>query len=173
MSSVLSVLTRFFYVVIGIVLLSAFIGLFTRGIQMDFTLFTKNVIHIIKSLIFPENLVVLGPTKHEYSIFLNFWDYYLYSLIIFLSALSISIIIGILITYVTILLPQKVNDMVSKIVSLLESLPDLFIIMVIQFSKIYYFNQTDLIVSGSRLFTKQYIFLTYHNFGIDSVLYDL
>ena len=152
MSSVLSVLTRFFYVVIGIILLSAFVGLFTRGIQMDFTLFTKNVIHIIKSLIFPENLIVLGPTKHEYSIFLNFWDYYLYSLIIFLSALSISIIIGILITYVTILLPQKVNDMVSRIVSLLESLPDLFIIMTIQFSVIYYFNQTGTLlfpVAGS------------------------
>jgi peptide/nickel transport system permease protein len=72
MSSTLGVLVRFIYVVIGIILLSAFVGLFANGIHIDFTLFTNNVIDIVKSLIFPENLIVLGPTKHEYSIFLNF-----------------------------------------------------------------------------------------------------
>ena len=153
MGSSLGVLLRFVYVVIGIVLLSAFVGLFTiTGIRLEFSLFMDNIFQIVKSLIFPENLIVLGPTKHEYSIFINFWDYYLYSLIIFLSALCISIVIGVLITYLTILLPQKLNKVVTKIVSFLESLPDLFIIMVIQFSVIYYFKQTGILlfpVAGS------------------------
>jgi len=153
LGSSLGVLLRFVYVVIGIVLLSAFVGLFTiTGIRLEFSLFMDNIFQIVKSLIFPENLIVLGPTKHEYSIFINFWDYYLYSLIIFLSALCISIVIGVLITYLTILLPQKLNKVVTKIVSFLESLPDLFIIMVIQFSVIYYFKQTGILlfpVAGS------------------------
>lgn len=141
------VLSRFLYVVVGIILLSAFVGLFSNGIQLDFTVFLKNVLHIIKSLIFPDNLIILGPTNQEYSIFLNFWDYYFYSLTIFISALCIAIICGLFITYITILLPQKINDFVSKFVSLLESLPDLFIIMLIQFSVILYFKQ-----SGHLLF---------------------
>lgn len=152
MRSTFTVLTRFFYVVIGIILISAFVGLFTNGIQLKFTLFVDNVLHILKSLIFPENLLILGATNRQYSIFINFWDYYVYSLIIFLAALCISIIIGLFITYLTILLPQKLNDVVSKIISLLESLPDLFIIIIIQFSVIYYFKQTGTLlfpVAGS------------------------
>ena len=152
MSSTFTVLTRFIYVAIGIILISAFVGLFTDGIQLEFTLFVDNVLHIVKSLIFPENLLILGATNRQYSIFINFWDYYVYSLIIFLAALCISIIIGLFITYLTILLPQKLNDGVSKIISLLESLPDLFIIIIIQFSVIYYFKQTGTLlfpVAGS------------------------
>lgn len=152
MSSTFTVLTRFLFVVIGIILISAFVGLFTNGIQLDAILFLENILHIVKSLVFPENLLILGPTNRQYSIFINFWDYYFYSLIIFLSSICISIIIGLFITYVTILLPQKLNEGVSKIISLLESLPDLFIIIVIQFTVIYYFQQTGTLlfpVAGS------------------------
>lgn len=152
MSSTFTVLTRFLFVVTGIILISAFVGLFTNGIQLDAILFLDNILHIVKSLVFPENLLILGPTNRQYSIFINFWDYYFYSLIIFLSSLCISIIIGLFITYVTILLPQKLNEGVSKIISFLESLPDLFIIIVIQFTVIYYFQQTGTLlfpVAGS------------------------
>jgi len=152
MSSTFTVLTRFLYVVIGIILISAFVGLFANGIKLDAILFLNNIFHIVKSLAFPENLLILGPTNRQYSIFINFWDYYFYSLIIFLTSLCISIIIGLFITYVTVLLPQKLNEGVSKIISFLESLPDLFIIIVIQFTVIYYFQQTGILlfpVAGS------------------------
>ena len=115
MKSIIGVLSRFLYVIIGIILLSAFVGLFTTtGIHLEFSLFLDNVLHIVKSLIFPENLVVLGLSGREYSIFINFWDHYFYSLLIFISALCISIIIGIVITYFTILLPQKVNYILTQ-----------------------------------------------------------
>ena len=152
MSSLVGVFTRFLYVVFGIILLSAFVGIFANGIQLNFTAFINNIIQIVKSLIFPKELVILGPTQHEYSIFLNFWEYYFYSLTIFISAFCMSIIMGLLITYLTILLPQKVKGLISRVVSFLESLPDLFIIMVIQFSVIYYFTKTGTLlfpVAGS------------------------
>lgn len=154
LSSIVSVFLRFLYVVIGIILLTAFVGLFsyTHGIQLNVSLFIDNVLYIVKSLIFTENLVVLGPTNVEYSIFTSFWKYYFYSLVIFICALFISILLGLMITYITILLPQKVNAIVTKVVSFLESLPDLLIIMVIQFSVIYYFQKTGTLlfpVAGS------------------------
>lgn len=98
------------------------------------------------SLIFPTNLSVIGPTGMEYSIFLQFWDYYLYSLILFLSALLLSLSAGIVLAYLTTLLPEKRFQFVAKLLSLLESLPDLFIIIVIQFGVLSYFQQTGILL---------------------------
>lgn len=142
MKAFLDVLFRFFYVAIGLILVSAFAGLFTHGIQLDAGLFLSHIVHILKSLVSPTNLSVIGPTGMEYSIFLQFWNHYFYSLTIFLSALLLSLLIGIGLAYLTTLLPEKRFQLVSKTISLLEALPDLFIIIVIQFGVLYYFKQT-------------------------------
>ncbi|MGO1059162.1 ABC transporter permease subunit [Planococcus sp. FY231025] len=142
MKAFLDVLFRFFYVSIGLILVSAFTGLFTHGIQLDGGLFLSHIVHILESLISPTNLSVIGPTGMEYSIFLQFWNHYFYSLTIFLSALLLSLLIGIGLAYLTTLLPEKRLQLVSKTISLLEALPDLFIIIVIQYGVLYYFKQT-------------------------------
>lgn len=107
MKSFVDVLLRFFYVAIGLILVSAFVGLFTNGIQLDAGLFLSHLVQILKSLVSPTNLSVIGPTGMEYSIFLQFWNHYFYSLIIFLSALLLSLFIGIGLAYLTTLLPEK------------------------------------------------------------------
>lgn len=142
MKAFLDVLLRFFYVAIGLILVSAFVGLFTHGIQLDAGLFLSHLVQILKSLVSPTNLSVIGPTGMEYSIFLQFWNHYFYSLTIFLSALLLSLVIGIGLAYLTTLLPEKRLQFVSKTISLLEALPDLFIIIVIQFGVLFYFKQT-------------------------------
>lgn len=142
MKAFLDVLIRFFYVAIGLILISAFIGLFTHGIQLNARLFLSYIVQILESLVFPTNLSVIGPNGLKYSIFLQFWNYYFYSLIIFLSALLLSLTIGVILAYLTTLLSERRFNFVSKTISLLESLPDLFIIMVIQFGVLFYFKQT-------------------------------
>src|SRR5690606_35341651 len=114
----------------------------THGIQLDAALYLSNLVQILNSLVSPTNLSVIGPTGMEYSIFLQFWNHYFYSLIIFLSALFLSLIIGIVLAYLTTLLPEKRLQVVSKTISLLEASPDLFIIIVIQFGVLFYFKQT-------------------------------
>ncbi|MEK4486335.1 ABC transporter permease subunit [Psychrobacillus sp. FSL H8-0484] len=148
MKHVLESILRFFCVVIGLILLSAFVGLFTKGIQLDIGLYMESIIQIVQSLIRPQSLVFIGPTGFEYSIFINFWDNYFYSMVLFLTALLISVVIGIFIAYLTTLLPQKNNQFIVKTVSLLESLPDLLIIIVLQLSAIFYYKQT-----GTLLFS--------------------
>lgn len=135
---------RFICVSIGLILLSAFVGLFTNGLPLNLTSYIDIVLLIIKSLIFPQLIEFTGPTGFEYSIFTNFWDFYLYSAYIFLAALFFSMMIGIVIAYLTTLLPKKINLFTIKMASLLESLPDLFIIIVIQFSVLFYFKQTGI-----------------------------
>lgn len=142
MKAFLDVLIRFFYVAIGLILISAFIGLFTHGIQLNARLFLSYIVQILESLVFPTNLSVIGPNGLKYSIFLQFWNYYFYSLTIFLSALLLSLTIGVVLAYLTTLLSERRFNFVSKTISLLESLPDLFIIMVIQFGVLFYFKQT-------------------------------
>ena len=148
MKYVLESIFRFFCVVIGIVLLSAFVGLFTNGIQLDMGIYIDNIIHITQSLIQPQDLSFIGPTGFEYSIFINFWDYYFYSIILFLTAFLISVLFGIFMTYLTTLIPQRTNQFIIKTVSLLESLPDLLIIITLQLAAIFYFKQT-----GTLLFS--------------------
>ena len=142
MTATLDILLRFFYVAVGLILISAFVGLFTHGIQLDAGLFFAHIVQILESLASPTNLSVIGPNGMEYSIFLQFWNHYFYSLTIFLSALFLSLAIGIVLAYLTTLLQEKRFRLVSKTISLLESLPDLFIIIVMQFGVLYYFNQT-------------------------------
>lgn len=135
---------RFICVVIGLILLSAFVGLFTNGLPLNLTSYIDIVLLIIKSLIFPQLIEFTGPTGFEYSIFTTFWNFYLYSAYIFLAALFFSMMIGIVVAYLTTLLPKKINLFTIKMASLLESLPDLFIIIVIQFSVLFYFKQTGI-----------------------------
>lgn len=142
MGAFLDILLRFFYVAIGLILVSAFVGLFSHGIQLDAGLFLSHIAQILKSLVSPTNLSVIGPNGMEYSIFLQFWNYYFYSLTIFLTALLLSLAIGVVLAYWTTLLSEKRFNFVSKTISLLESLPDLFIIIVIQFGVLFYFKQT-------------------------------
>lgn len=142
MGAIIEAVSRFLFVIIGLILLSAATGLFIGGLNLSFDLYMENLFLIVKSLIFVEHLTVNGPTGYEYSIFTSFWDYYSYSMVIFLSSLIMSIAIGIVLTYVALMLPDKGRKIVTRIASLLESLPDLFIIMVIQFVVIFYYKQT-------------------------------
>lgn len=142
MAASFDILLRFFYVALGLIFLSAFVGLFTEGIQLDGWLFLSNIRGILESLASPDLLSVIGPNGKEYTIFLQFWDYYFYSLAIFLSAFLLALGMGILLAYFTTYLPENRFNSVSKTVSLLEALPDLFIIIVIQFGVLFYFKQT-------------------------------
>ncbi|MFC4409026.1 ABC transporter permease subunit [Chungangia koreensis] len=155
MRGVIETITRFFFVVFGLIVITAVASVFLEGFKLDFGQFVDNFALIVKSLFFPENLTVTTGERllitgevqgTEYSIFPSFWNYYNYSLIIFITALLISVLIGILLTYITVLLPERIRNVITKMASLFESLPDLFIIMVIQFVVIFYYKQTNILL---------------------------
>src|SRR5690606_28529421 len=123
MAASFDIFLRFIYVAIGLILLSAFVGLFTNGIYLDFGFFWGNIVGILQSLASPADLSVIGPNGKEYTIFLQFWNHYFYSLVIFLSAFLLSLALGTLLAYLTVFLPEKRFNAVSKTVSLLEALP--------------------------------------------------
>lgn len=126
--------------------MSATVSLFIDGFSLSFSLFLDNLWVILKSFVIPKELTVTGPTGHEYSIFTSFWDYYSYSIVLFLSAFILSIFIGITLTYLALMLPKNGRKLITKVASLLEALPDLFIIMVIQLVVIFVYEQTNVML---------------------------
>ncbi|RLQ92814.1 ABC transporter permease subunit [Planomicrobium sp. Y74] len=140
------ILSKFLFVSIGLILLSAFTGLFRDDPQMDWQLYIEIVLNIIQSFIHPELLTVTAITGHEHQIFESFWPLYKYSLLIFLPALFLSILLSILLSYLTILLPEKIRLRVTQAAALLESTPDLLIILVIQASILALMESTGILL---------------------------
>ncbi|MFC3211593.1 ABC transporter permease subunit [Planomicrobium okeanokoites] len=126
------ILSKFLLVSIGLILLSAFTGLFRDQPQLEWGLYIESVSHILQSFIRPDLLTVTSLSGHEHQIFESFWPLYQYSLLIFLPALFLSIGLSVLLSYLTILLPDKIRFRITQVAALLESTPDLLIILVIQ-----------------------------------------
>lgn len=140
------ILSKFLFVSIGLILLSAFTGLFRDDPQLDWQLYIEIVLNILQSFIHPELLTVTAITGHEHKIFESFWPLYKYSLLIFLPALFLSILLSILLSYLTILLPEKIRVRVTQAAALLESTPDLLIILVIQASILAILENTGILL---------------------------
>lgn len=138
---------KFLYVSLGIVMISAIIGLFTNGIQISFEAYMKNIWLIIQSLSSPAEITITNNQNNTYSMFPTFWSYYFYSVIIFLSSILLATFVAFVLTYFTIQLPEKVSKVLLKVLSFLESLPDLLIIIIIQYAVIVFFKRTGILLA--------------------------
>jgi peptide/nickel transport system permease protein len=145
--SIIFMLVKFLFVSFGLILISGFIGLFTDGIQIDFKQYILNVWEITRSLSSPGEITITNESGNTYSMFPTFWSYYNYSLIIFLASLLLATLVAFLLTFLTIQLPQKLSASLLKILSLLESIPDIFIIIIIQFTVIVTFKRTGVLLA--------------------------
>jgi len=146
MKGLFDAVVKFLFLMMGLILISAFVGMFSNGIDSRFIKFVENIKMISLSLVNPSSLVVMGPTGFEYSIFPQFWGYYLYSVTILILALILSIILGILLTYIVLILPDRARRLITSISSLFESTPDLLIIMAIQFAILLFYKKTGILL---------------------------
>ncbi|WP_419881239.1 ABC transporter permease subunit [Peribacillus sp. B-H-3] len=69
---------------------------------------------------------------------------YTYSMTILLISLILSMIIAVLVTYIYIYLPRKAKKIVMIIITITEILPDIFIIISIQYFIIYIYKHTGI-----------------------------
>ncbi|OIK12250.1 ABC transporter permease subunit, partial [Bacillus sp. MUM 13] len=69
---------------------------------------------------------------------------YTYSMTILLISLILSMIIAVLVTFIYIYLPRKAKRIVMKIITITEILPDIFIIISIQYLIIYIYKHTGI-----------------------------
>ncbi|MGC4379420.1 ABC transporter permease subunit [Fictibacillus sp. Mic-4] len=142
----MNIFSRMIFTVFGIVLISAFLGLFIDGVHLKFSLFIENFIEIIKYLNNPGQELEVNYIGTKIKLFPGIWSFYLYSIIIFISSFLLSLIISSLISIATFFLSKKVVRKIVYLASLLESLPDIFIIIIIQFIVIWIYKKTGLLL---------------------------
>jgi ABC-type dipeptide/oligopeptide/nickel transport system permease component len=71
-----------------------------------------------------------------------FADSYFYSFSILLLAFVLAIFVSIVFSYLFMLLPKKVNQFVNRFLDLLDALPDVFIVVLLQLFIIWLFKKT-------------------------------
>lgn len=112
------------------------------------------IISILPALLFGTNTQLeqnvweysIGEIK--YQVFPDIFDKYQYSMTIFFLALLTSLFAALVLTFFTTLLPRFLQRIIFGFLTLLESLPDLFIVVVLQFSIIYIYKTTGLLVAN-------------------------
>ncbi|MCF6136476.1 ABC transporter permease subunit [Pseudalkalibacillus berkeleyi] len=150
---------RLLAVVVGIVLISSFLGMTMYGFDFSLSNYFGYVKSTVLSLIHPHEMMVYKDiysfkfrqdfynwSDKQYSVFPVFWDYYFYSMRIFLSALFVAVLGGVLLTYLTSFFSKRIKQRISNVLSLLEALPDIFVIFVVQFFIIWLFKKTDILL---------------------------
>ena len=89
-----------------------------------------------------DGLVFIG---HMYvSVFTYLPEAYSYSMIILFSALLLGVILAFVFIYFYLWLPLRLKKWVRHLISILETLPDVLIIMVFQFGVIYLYKKTGI-----------------------------
>ncbi|MBM6617926.1 hypothetical protein [Bacillus suaedaesalsae] len=145
------IVRNFIYIIIGFVLISATPGLFLgeKGF-LHFIQFFQLAIVNVKELFVPyswEFYMGTGMDQKTYPLFPILWERYFYSMKVF----AISLVIGIVVTYIFLvfvhLLPKKLRKFVYSFTHLLESLPDVFIIVSLQLGIILFFKKTNILLA--------------------------
>ncbi|PFA63366.1 peptide transporter [Bacillus sp. AFS015802] len=137
---------KFIFVGFGIILLSGLIGLFNEGVDLSLKQYLINLKDISSSLLHAEAMTITNEVKNSYPMFPAFWEPYFYSVSIFIAAFLLSVIMGILLAYLTHLLPAGWSKFIIRTTNLLESTPDIFILIVIQYSVIFILKETGVLL---------------------------
>lgn len=91
-----------------------------------------------------EGVIFIPHMFKTVSVFTYLPKAYTYSMTILLSALILGVALAFAFIYLYLWLPVPVKSVVRKLIALLETLPDVFIIVSFQFTVIYFYKMTGL-----------------------------
>lgn len=141
---------KFVVGIAGIICISAIPSMFVGGFHINWHTYWQSLTQIVHALINAPNMVYEKQESfskvQEYSVFPQYWSYYSYSFIVFGAAFAASFVIGLLLTFFTVLRSQKTIKIIVSLLSFLESIPDLLIIALLDFAVIYIFNKTGVLL---------------------------
>ncbi|WP_244668304.1 peptide transporter [Bacillus sp. NTK074B] len=146
LKSIGSMVLKFVFVLFGIILLTGLIGLFNEGVELSLKQYLMNLKGISGSLLHFNAMTITNEVNNSYPMFPAFWEPYFYSVTIFICAFLLSIMMGILLAYLTHLLPAAWSTLIIRATNLLESTPDIFILIVIQYTVIFILKETGVLL---------------------------
>ncbi|MBM6618796.1 ABC transporter permease subunit [Bacillus suaedaesalsae] len=117
-----------------------------QPVQFDYELYWQSIMNTAKGLIHVKDWTYLNEVSWEKPLFPIFQEVYLNTLLYLGIALLASFIFAIFNTYLIMLLSSRIRRKVKFIFFVIESLPDLFIIISLQMFVIWFFKKTDILL---------------------------
>ncbi|MCM3719513.1 ABC transporter permease subunit [Fictibacillus phosphorivorans] len=112
------------------------------------------IIGIMPALLFGTNTQVeqnvweYSIKNFKYPLFPDVFEKYQYSMTIFFGALLIGLTAALILTFFTTLLPRFLQRVVYGLLTFFESLPDLFIVVILQFGIIYIYRSSGVLIAN-------------------------
>ncbi len=145
---------QFIAAFVGVFLLGALPGLF-NGMKLDLNGYGNRLLNTVQELIHYKNLAFQSGNE-RYSLFPAIFEYLWYSIVILFGALVLSFFVGFFITYVSFILPSPFKKGLRRVALLIESLPDVFILAVVQIGVIWLYKKTDFLIMDVASFDRIY-----------------
>ncbi len=139
-----SFLMTFFY----IILIGSLPAMF-QGVKLAPGSYLKSLYNVIQDLLQPSHLVYMNHinvqvvTRPLFPFIISPW---LYSLLLLFISLILALIISLILTYVTLQLPERLLNWIKGFFFLLESLPDILILGILQLSVVWIYEETHVLL---------------------------
>ncbi|PFA63031.1 hypothetical protein CN378_18510 [Bacillus sp. AFS015802] len=140
---------RMLSIILTIITLGAFISLFQNGIHVNLASFWKNFTHLIDALTHPASMTFRTESfsaNAKYNVFPGFIEFYLYTLSILFLGFLLSLGLAILLVLITFQLSLKKRKRLIRSSTILESVPDVFVIVMAQMFFVFLFKNTGILV---------------------------
>lgn len=144
---------------IGFLLISAFPALIFSEEKIGFFIkqYGQTIYYTVQNLFTPEKWQFIGGGfsmngPKVYPLFPMLWERYLYSMTVFAISLAIAIFVAYVFMIVIHIVPKKVKKLFISVASLIEALPDAFIIVSIQLLIIWIFKKTNVLIAEIAVF---------------------
>ncbi|WP_347552171.1 ABC transporter permease subunit [Pseudalkalibacillus hwajinpoensis] len=139
---------------LGVLLLGAMPGLF-NGMNLDLSGYVNRLLNTIQQLIHYKDLT-FDSGEGSYQLFPVLFEYLTYSIMILFGALLIAFLAGLSFTILTLRLPAPLQKGIRRIAFLIESLPDVFILALVQISVIWIYKKTNVLIMDVASFERIY-----------------
>jgi peptide/nickel transport system permease protein len=161
MDTIVKVSRQFLLTIIGIILIGSVPFLIFNPIEgkvtFDLIAYSKGIYETVGKIIhFNEITYKLEGTDR--ALFPNMLDPYFYSLKIIFFAFLISIFIATLITYILMLISSFKRKTTERLIFILESLPDIFVIALVQMFIVWFYQQTEILLFNVASVYGQYAY---------------
>ncbi len=137
----------FYYIlgIFGIAVISSAPALFQSEQLIDFSLYFQQLWELIKILFQPESWTY-SYLEQELFIVPYLWEPFLYSIRMLVGGLFLGFIVAFFLAMLTISLPTSIQQVVRRVLGLMESVPDIMVAFFLQLSAVWVFQQTDILL---------------------------
>ena len=148
---------KFVLTLMIILLAGSLPGLF-KGISIDLSGYFHEIRTVLTALVHPSEWVYQPQQGVSHPIFPELWGEYFYSIKILFGSIFLALVTSLLFAFLTFFLPKGLRKVVNFIVFIGESLPDLFIIIMVQLFIIWFYQRTHILLARIAGIGDHYIY---------------